>query len=234
MRDRAGSATRGLDRRQRAFRRDARVGALHRCRAECPPRLPPDSRSFRPRKSGFCGCVAKKPLDPVHVPLPRELALDRGRGARAQSAGMELVSQHAPERSLEAGLVTRCHEAAVLAVDEPVTGGNGQRARDNHRLSERHCLQEDGRGAGIAVLPDGQRDDTRLVEPPPHLLERDVGLDDDVIGRPGKVTRMLSIRDDPKRSRRACAPRPRGEARSRDAGRFRPRRRRLPLAPAPA
>ena len=61
---------------------------------------------------------------------------------------MELVPQHAGERTLETRIVAGSDEPAVLAVDEPVAGLDRLRARDDDRLPERHRLE------GVVVAPE--------------------------------------------------------------------------------
>ena len=182
---------------ERGLRRDARVGTLRRRGARGAPRAGRLQAASGRDGAGACGCVAKQLLDPTHVPIPRELPLHRRSRARAESPRVELVAQHIGERALESRLVARRDEPAVLAVDEPVARLDRLRARDDDRLRERHRLEQHRRRAGVAVLPDRQRDDAGLGEPPPHLVERDLGLDVDVLGYRRKAATMLAARDDP-------------------------------------
>ena len=199
VRDRARNPARGVDCESASSSSRCTSGLRARGRARCAPRtgrLQGDSdRDGRGAEAASRRSSSIRSTYRSHVSARSTV----GSGARAERAGVELVAQHAARaRARSAALVTRRDEAAVLAVDEPVASGYRLRARDDHRLSERHRLQEHRRSARVAVLAHGQRDDTRLAEPPPHRLERDVGLDDDVLGRPGQMACMVGARDDPK------------------------------------
>ena len=131
--------------------------------------------------------------------LPAEASLHGRPRARTERPRVPLVAQHLAEGTLEAFVVARRYKTAVLPVDEAVPRRDRLRAGDDHRLCERHRLQEHRRRPRVAVLAHGERHDPRAREPLPHLLEREVRLEPDVLRDREQRPPALVGRHDPKR-----------------------------------
>ena len=73
----------------------------------------------RARIRPSCGCSEQETLEPLDVPVPAELRLNRRAGAHTERARLFVVSQHVGERPPESGGIPRRDEPHVVTVLSP-------------------------------------------------------------------------------------------------------------------